>query len=493
MSPCPNSINKLFLRKTRYPNDSFDSYFITAEEVRAVLKAGKIPEIRLREDLPGATVAVLMAVERHPDRAEPDYYVPEYYVEALTRNGLNPAFVGFDQTARQLENLRPDAVLLPGGDFMLPPEWLKTAQPEHGSLRREQAYESCIGYAQKHKLPLLGICAGAQVLAGMCGGRLAEVSGHRLAPDKLSHGINIVSGTLLAKVCGFRKAEVNSNHHLAVCTAAKGDFVVSATADDGTIEAVEPANPWHYFVLGVQWHPERFAAKGDALTERLFSGFAKAARGGIVVTHEAVPFAEAPMTEINDPHFIVDLMYARADNLAGQPIYRQCGIGNRAFVRRELWERLQKVVPWLEEHQLKMKICDAFRPLPAHTGLKAALNEQGPGLFASRGETSKHCHGTAVDVLLTDLNGNELPYPTKVDCYTPEYAAQIRAGNTAKFYAYAQQGRHDYQNPARQNEIANREQLRRLMENIGLQPYDGEWWHYEMPDEYILTFPVLIW
>lgn len=481
----------LALKKTRFPNDDFDSYHLPAQTVRDVLDAGDIPEIRLEEAYDGPVIAVLLAVEKHPERDEADYYIPVYYVEALLRQGGNPVFVGFDKTAEQLQNLRPRAILLPGGDFRLPPEWVENSQPEEGSMRREQAYEACINYARENKLPLLGICAGEQVLGGICGAKLKRVENHRRVLDNHCHNISIKPGSLLAKLCGLKNARVNSNHHMALSSASEISCNVSAVADDGVIEAIEPQNPWHYFVLGVQWHPERFAAKDDDLTECLFAGFIKAARGGFVHTHEKIPFAEAPLIEINDPHFIVDMMYAKADNISGQPVYEQIGLGNRAFVRRELWERLQKLIPWLEAHQMKLKIYDAYRPLEAHMALKAAIHEKGRGLFASRGETSKHCHGTAVDVALTDINGNELRYPTRVDCYTPEFAAQVQAGQTAAFYEYTKQGRHDYQNPKMAKEIANRDQLRALMESCGLISYIGEWWHYEMPDEFNLTFPVI--
>ena len=482
--------SELHLQKMRYPNNDFDSCFITAQEVAEVLAVGKIPHITLPQSSNGPTVAVLMAVEKHPDREEPDYYVPEFYVEAITQNGGNPVFIGFDKTAEQLQQTKPQAILLVGGDFAFPPAWLEEGIQAHGgNLRREKAYETMITYAKEHKLPLLGICAGEQVLAGTLGAKLCMVKGHRASLDDDAHLINIVPHTLLAKLCGLKMAKVNSNHHMAVSAKTSGDFVVSATAEDGTIEAIEPKDPWHYFVLGVQWHPERMVKKEDFLTDRIFNGFMKAARGGFVHNHEAIPFSQAPMVEIDDPHFIVDMMYAKPQNLSGQPVYELCGIGNHAYVRIELWEALKKLIPWLEEHRLKLKICDAFRPMSAHMALKEAIHEKGPGIFASLAQTSKHCHGTAVDILLTDMNGNELAYPTKVDCYRPDLAAKIQKGDTKDFYEYTKCGRHDYFAPNLEKEIANREQLKNLMESVGLISWVGEWWHYELPDEFNLVYP----
>jgi putative glutamine amidotransferase len=65
---------------------------------------------------------------------------------------------------------------------------------------------------------------------------------------------------------------VNSRHHQAVKKAAAG-FVVSATAPDGVIEAIE--RPDLPYVIGVQWHPENFYRTGEF--RALFEGLAKAA------------------------------------------------------------------------------------------------------------------------------------------------------------------------------------------------------------------------
>lgn len=48
---------------------------------------------------------------------------------------------------------------------------------------------------------------------------------------------------------------MNSRHHQAVKAVGNG-LVVTATAPDGVIEAVE--DPSRAFCVGVQWHPEDF-------------------------------------------------------------------------------------------------------------------------------------------------------------------------------------------------------------------------------------------
>jgi putative glutamine amidotransferase len=111
--------------------------------------------------------------------------------------------------------------------------------------------------------PIFAICRGMQVLNTVAGGTLYQdlaaqkrkvLQHSQRAPRwHASHEITVFADTKLRKILGEEKVRVNSYHHQAVKDAAPG-FIVSATALDGVIEAVE--SPKNRFVLGVQWHPE---------------------------------------------------------------------------------------------------------------------------------------------------------------------------------------------------------------------------------------------
>jgi putative glutamine amidotransferase len=62
-------------------------------------------------------------------------------------------------------------------------------------------------------------------------------------------------------------------HHQGVKTLGQ-ELQVSATADDGLIEAIETIGD--SFCIGVQWHPEVFEMT-DPHTRQLFGGFMAAA------------------------------------------------------------------------------------------------------------------------------------------------------------------------------------------------------------------------
>ena len=134
--------------------------------------------------------------------------------------------------------------------------------------------------ALERKLPVFGICGGAQVLNVALGGSLyQDISSqvvkaykHSGAPDR-GHIVDIVPGTRLATILGVKEMRVNSLHHQAVKVPGQ-DLVVSASSRDGVIEAVESSSA--AFIVGVQWHPERLFVDDDA-SQRLFSRFVQVA------------------------------------------------------------------------------------------------------------------------------------------------------------------------------------------------------------------------
>lgn len=189
-----------------------------------------------------------------------------------------------------------------------------------------------------------------------------------------------------------------------------------------------------------------------------------------------------------NPHFIIDMMYARKNNMTGRAVYEEIGFGNKAYVHKKVAEKLLSLVPILEENDYKMRICDAYRPPLAHNKLLEIIPRE--GFFAATAERSNHCHGTAVDVCLTDVNGNNLDYPTQIDAYEDKYRLQVADGNFDEFFIHLKKARHDYME-ASDLQIANRKFLKDLMESHGFSSISHEWWHYNIND-YAL-YPLVEW
>jgi putative glutamine amidotransferase len=184
-----------------------------------------------------------------------------------------------------------DGLMLTGGGDVAPSRYGEAphATVEEAEPGRDEFEIALVAAARSRNLPILAICRGVQVLNVACGGTLvqdipSQVTGalpHSLAvpqhqPYELAHEVWVDKDSLLAKLMRERMVdealEVNSRHHQAVKTVAQG-FVVSATAPDGVIEAIE--DPAARFCLGVQWHPENFFRTGEF--RALFEGFLEAA------------------------------------------------------------------------------------------------------------------------------------------------------------------------------------------------------------------------
>jgi len=183
------------------------------------------------------------------------------------------------------------------------------------------------------------------------------------------------------------------------------------------------------------------------------------------------------LIEITDSHFIIDMMYARTDNITGIPVYRQIGLGNRAFVHPDTFEKLRLLIPELEALNLKLRICDAYRPPLAHTLLMKQIPL--PGLFAENYHLSNHCHGTAVDICLTDINGKNLSFPTEIDAYSPEIYQALQQGNPTPLKKNLIRARHDCMD-APSEALTNRKRLKDLMTSHGFESIPHEWWHYNL-------------
>lgn len=98
--------------------------------------------------------------------------------------------------------------------------------------------------------PIIGICGGMQTLNVYFGGDLNQnILNHKLS-DGSKHSIDIREKSFLKSVFKNSNTKVNSYHRQCVRKLAPV-FKVTATSDDGIIEAIEYKN-----IIGVQWHPE---------------------------------------------------------------------------------------------------------------------------------------------------------------------------------------------------------------------------------------------
>jgi putative glutamine amidotransferase len=197
-------------------------------------------------------------------RYEPWLRAADETVEVVDLHGMAP-----DDAVRTLEGC--SGLLLTGGPDVDPDQY---QQPEKRTLcqpadvDRDALELAVIRRAFELRMPVLGICRGAQILNVAYGGTLVadiptalqtDIVHTRVNEVDARHPIEVEGGSLIRKLCRVMDGEVNSAHHQSVETLA-APFTTSATSPDGVVEAFEWGDGTlggKPFLLAVQWHPER--------------------------------------------------------------------------------------------------------------------------------------------------------------------------------------------------------------------------------------------
>lgn len=220
-------------------------------------------------------------LNRNDNPFDDNYIFVNNYSSRIIEEGANPiGLLGKDGDLNEEALDICDGFLIPGGNRMY------------------KAHYKIIEYAIRTKKPILGICLGMQAI--VCYSRLKEIakqknieptidnlmnlrkelqeediymleeleSGHihgeqiqkeliEITKENIlasTHPITIIPNTKLYECYKKEKIEIISMHSYRIYECSN-DFIVSATADDGTIEAIEYIND-DLWVLGIQFHPE---------------------------------------------------------------------------------------------------------------------------------------------------------------------------------------------------------------------------------------------
>jgi putative glutamine amidotransferase len=225
-------------------------------------------------------IAVIMDENTSVDGTR--YDMSKAYFAAVAKAGGLPFGIPYvpDMVAPVVEEF--DGFVSVGGRSTFPDAWYRAGwtskSPYSERLEIEQALMR--GFLDRNK-PILGICNGMQMLACLHGCHMSPdvtaLGAGILEHDKRGHlhPVTITPGTALARIVGQSEIRVNTFHREAVVDLSD-KVVASAFAEDGIIEAIEV--PSRRFAIGVQWHPEAFAAE-EHPGNRLFDAFVDAARG----------------------------------------------------------------------------------------------------------------------------------------------------------------------------------------------------------------------
>ena len=164
------------------------------------------------------------------------------------------------------------------------------------------------------------------------------------------------------------------------------------------------------------------------------------------------------------PGIRLDIRYATPNNFTGTQVYTM----PKAYLVKEAAKALKKAQRELRKEGLGFVIYDAYRPYAATFYFREVYHDT--TFVASPTTGSIHNRGCAVDLALVDIkSGETLVMPTEFDNFTEKAAA-------------------DYADLT-EEQIANREKLRSIMEKHGFIINSDEWWHYNLKDN--KRFPLL--
>ena len=190
-------------------------------------------------------------------RERPGLFAPRSLLDSISRAGGEPLLAWPDglERARDLVALA-DAVVLQGGDDLdLRPFGVPDVHPResHPPAEQDAADVAVSQAAVEAGVPVLAICRGMQVLNIVLGGTIHQhYEETTVAHANNPHDVDVVPGRLLERLMGPGRRGGWSNHHQACDRLAEG-WLLSATSEDGCVEAMESAGGR---VVAVQWHPE---------------------------------------------------------------------------------------------------------------------------------------------------------------------------------------------------------------------------------------------
>jgi D-alanyl-D-alanine dipeptidase len=167
---------------------------------------------------------------------------------------------------------------------------------------------------------------------------------------------------------------------------------------------------------------------------------------------------EADLVELItlDNSIKLDIRYATANNFVGRQVYPEA----RAFLQRPAAEALVRVNKKLKKKHLGLVIFDGYRPWAITKLFWEVTPEDKRKFVANPDKGSKHNRGCAVDLSVYDLRtGKLIEMPSGYDEFSERASPNYNGGTD--------------------EERANRDMLRRVMEAEGFTVNPNEWWHFD--------------
>jgi putative glutamine amidotransferase len=259
---------------------SYNAFGISDEAIKDYTEKKIIPIISLKDedyeklgctppDNDAPVVAFLMGREKG------HYTIDFNYAKAIAQSNVKIRFLTYNNNINQMDDV--DGLILPGGAFDSPDEFytdpLKKTENKPGM--RSYAYVTSIMTAKDKKMPILGICAGAQIIGGMHGLKMfrnikeyTDTKIEHKTKDLNAHKITINPNSPLYNIIKEKQITVNSRHNESIANGCGKGLDIYAVSEDGIPGAWgnEDEN-----ILCVQWHPEDFACNGNNAMQGIYN------------------------------------------------------------------------------------------------------------------------------------------------------------------------------------------------------------------------------
>ncbi len=160
-----------------------------------------------------------------------------------------------------------------------------------------------------------------------------------------------------------------------------------------------------------------------------------------------------------DSDFIIDLRYAAEDNFTGVKVYQS----GECWLDEHTAKILVEAKNIFKKDGYRVKIWDAYRPIRAQKRFWEIMPDDDfiarpPDMATIKTFRPTHMNGMCVDLTLTDMDGKELEMPAPFDTMTERAALSCPLNS--------EEGR------------KNGAYLKKVMESVGFQAYECEWWHF---------------
>ena len=152
------------------------------------------------------------------------------------RRTFNEPFISIFNSKNKIEN--PNLVVFSGGNDLFKKNKKEKLRSEIDNL----IFKYCI----KKKIPMIGICHGAQFIASKLQSNFSK--------SKIHVGIHYINFN--QKLINKKRIKVNSFHENVIKFINNNETDILARADDNSIELFIAKK---IKALGIMWHPERYA------------------------------------------------------------------------------------------------------------------------------------------------------------------------------------------------------------------------------------------